>query len=94
MVSVPRNCRLSTLFRKCDSLLTITDSFPRREDVETANRQRMTSIRGVQEHVFTASDGGSLYSMEQGKKLLSNFMAPEVLKLKVGAQVRTHHPLR
>ncbi|KAI0078710.1 hypothetical protein K474DRAFT_870327 [Panus rudis PR-1116 ss-1] len=47
----------------------------------------MSSIRGVQEHVYLANDGGTAYGTEQGAKLLSNFMAPERLALKLGAQV-------
>lgn len=38
-------------------------------------------------HEYTASHGGKLAGTEQGEKLLTNFMAPGKLTLKVGAQV-------
>lgn len=74
------------------ALFNSVKRFPRREDVENSNRVRMTNIRNAQEHVFAASDGGTLWGTDQGKKLLSNFMAPEVLKLKIGAQVCLSFP--
>lgn len=37
--------------------------------------------------MYTASEGGVLAGTEQGAKMLANFMAPEKLTLKVGAQV-------
>ncbi|CAL1714612.1 unnamed protein product [Somion occarium] len=67
--------------------VSATELFPRREDVENSNRLRMSGIQGSHEHIYTASDGGVLYGTDQGTKMLANFMAPQQLKLKVGAQV-------
>ena len=66
-------------------LLTLP-SFPRREDVERANGTRMRTLH-TETHEYTASHGGKLFGTEQGEKLLANFMAPDKLTLKVGAQV-------
>ena len=38
-------------------------------------------------HKFTAYDGGPLAGTDAGTKLLSNFMAPGEITLKIGAQV-------
>lgn len=40
-----------------------------------------------QHHTFTANDGGGSADPTQKEKLLSNFMAPKSITLKVGAQV-------
>ena len=42
--------------------------------------------------MYTASDGGALAGTEQGTKMLLNFMAPQQLTLKIGAQVHLLHP--
>lgn len=60
--------------------------FPRREDVERANDTRMRTLN-TETHEYTASHGGKLVGTDQGEKLLSNFIAPGKLTLKVGAQV-------
>lgn len=39
-------------------------------------------------HSYRAFDGGPLAELESGQKMLANFMAPQSLTLKVGAQVR------
>ncbi len=46
----------------------------------------MHDIQG-ETRMYTASEGGVLAGTEQGAKMLANFMAPEKLTLKVGAQV-------
>lgn len=61
-------------------------SFPRREDVERANKARMAQLPG-QIRVFNASDGGQLADAQQREKILANFMAPTKVELKLGAQV-------
>lgn len=60
-------------------------SFPRREDVDSANALRLARLSG-EKRTFHAEDAGSA-SNERRKKLLSNFMAPEVLQLAQDAQV-------
>lgn len=60
--------------------------FPRREDVERSNSGRMSRLQ-TQEMPFTASDGGSIQDPNQREKMLSNFMAPQRLVLRVDAQV-------
>ena len=60
--------------------------FPRREDVERSNSTRMAFL-GSKEETFTALDGGSIQDKNQRQKMLSNFMAPQVLKLRAEAQV-------
>ena len=42
------------------------------------------------ERTYRASEGGTLVNTDQGTKLLSNFMVPQVLTLKIGAQVMCH----
>lgn len=37
--------------------------------------------------MYSAADGGTLYGTDQGSRLLSNFMAPAQITLKIGAQV-------
>ncbi|KAI0923745.1 hypothetical protein AcV5_010527 [Taiwanofungus camphoratus] len=66
--------------------LGATELFPRREDVEKSNAMRMNSIN-TEVHTYRSSDGGSLTDPAQREKLLNNFIAPERLVLKVGAQV-------
>lgn len=71
-----------------DRILTANpDSFPRRDDVERSNTARMRAIE-TETHTYNAFDGGPLADQEQGVKMLANFMAPQSVTLKVGAQVR------
>jgi ATP-dependent DNA helicase PIF1 len=60
--------------------------YPRREDVERSNTNRMCNIRSAA-RLYTATEGGALAGTDQGAKMLANFMAPAKLELKVGAQV-------
>lgn len=60
--------------------------FPRREDVERSNSTRM-ALLGSEEVVYNALDGGSIKDENQRQKMLSNFMAPQVLKFRAEAQV-------
>lgn len=60
--------------------------FSTRTEVERANYYRLKNINEPSE-IFYASDGGILTNVEQRQRLLSNFMAPEKLELKKGAQV-------
>lgn len=62
-----------------------TQLYPRREQVDNANRARMQNIKG-REFVFKAEDSGT-FDAATNAKLLENIMAPEKLVLKVGAQV-------
>ena len=60
--------------------------FPRREDVERSNSTRMVLLESKEEK-FIAVDGGAIKDKDQRQKMLSNFMAPQVLKLRAEAQV-------
>ncbi|KIJ55800.1 hypothetical protein M422DRAFT_151421 [Sphaerobolus stellatus SS14] len=62
-----------------------TQLFPRREDVERANQERLSRLTGERE-TYYASDGGAA---EEGirNKQLANLMAPPVLQLCIDAQV-------
>lgn len=62
-----------------------TRRFPRREDVERANRERMEKLDG-EVHTFASTDGGTADPRSRDN-ILNNFMAPKELKLKVDAQV-------
>ncbi|KIY71873.1 hypothetical protein CYLTODRAFT_450370 [Cylindrobasidium torrendii FP15055 ss-10] len=64
-----------------------TELFPRREDVDRANSDRLRGIEGSESRTYVATDGGPMASLDSGKKLLSNFMSPERLTLRTGAQV-------
>ncbi|SCU98655.1 LADA_0H14510g1_1 [Lachancea dasiensis] len=57
-----------------------------RNEVERANISRLNGLQGSC-HTYNAIDGGDMKDEEQKQKLLSNFLAPKELKLKVGAQV-------
>lgn len=46
----------------------------------------MKSIN-AETRVYHANEGGALAGTDQGAKMLSNFMAPQELTLKVGCQV-------
>lgn len=83
--SVQKFMRLSRPLQYDDGV-SATELFPRREDVERANGTRMRTLH-TETHEYTASHGGKLFGTEQGEKLLANFMAPDKLTLKVGAQV-------
>lgn len=61
-------------------------SFPRREDVDKSNGQRMQRLL-TEELKFLSSDGGTMTDPDQRNKMLSNFMAPRELRLRVDAQV-------
>ncbi|KIY04102.1 uncharacterized protein Z520_00794 [Fonsecaea multimorphosa CBS 102226] len=65
--------------------LEATELYPRREEVENANQNRMRKLSG-QVMTFTAVDTGTA-ELNTRKALLNNFIAPEVLELKKGAQV-------
>ncbi|GJE90946.1 ATP-dependent DNA helicase PIF1 [Phanerochaete sordida] len=83
--SITRFMRLSRPIQYDDGV-SATELFPRREDVERANGTRMRTLN-TETHEYTASHGGKLFGTEQGEKLLTNFMAPGKLTLKLGAQV-------
>lgn len=62
-----------------------TELFPTRMEVDNANQQRMRMLSG-QEMKFEAVDSG-VSDLTVRNKMLANFMAPEVISLKKGAQV-------
>jgi ATP-dependent DNA helicase PIF1 len=66
--------------------LLILNSFPTRGEVENANAYKMKSLQG-KEYVFQALDSGTARDIPTRDKLLSNLMAPPMIKLKKGAQV-------
>lgn len=66
--------------------LGATELFPRREDVERSNARRMNGL-STEVHMYKASDGGAITDQAQRDKMLSNFMAPGFLQLKVDSQV-------
>jgi len=76
-------CALLSLLKY---MLILLNSFPRREDVERSNSTRMSRLN-THEKTFTAKDGGSILDMMQREKMLSNFMAPKNLTLRIDAQV-------
>lgn len=57
-----------------------------RSEVERANNLRLKSLPDSV-HVYNATDGGTLTDQTARLKMLSNFMAPDQLELKKGAQV-------
>lgn len=59
--------------------------FPTRQEVEKANAQELVKIKRPV-HTFEAADKGSL-PKDILEKTLANFMAPKVLRLKMGSQV-------
>lgn len=63
-----------------------TELFPLRANVDNANMQRLQALPG-KTVCFTAVDGGSLQDATQRDKMLSNFMAPKELSLKLNCQV-------
>ena len=72
-----------TIFR---SHLFYINRFPRRDDVERSNTNRMATLKTTNQF-FLATDGGSIQDPAHREKLLSNFMAPPRLELKIDAQV-------
>lgn len=68
-----------------DGSIVPTDLFPHREDVDRANLGRLAGLK-VAGHTYEARDGGEL-PRDQRDKILSQFMAPAKIFLKVGAQV-------
>jgi ATP-dependent DNA helicase PIF1 len=60
-------------------------SFPRREDVDRSNKERLDRLRG-DSYTYNALDGG-LADERTRNNVLNNFMAPKSLLLKVEAQV-------
>lgn len=65
--------------------LLICSRYPRREEVENANQNRMRKLSG-QIMTYDATDSG-VQDLNIRKALLNNFIAPELLELKKGAQV-------
>lgn len=63
-----------------------TELFPRREDVERSNHNRIQALN-TEGFSYVAADGGTIQDDIQREKLLSNFMAPKHMSLKVDAQV-------
>ncbi|KAI5895299.1 uncharacterized protein SCHCODRAFT_02227720 [Schizophyllum commune H4-8] len=62
-----------------------TELFPRREDVDMANRRRMNQLRS-EPLTFRAVEGGTAQG-DQREKLLNNFMCPRDVVLRETAQV-------
>ena len=60
--------------------------FPRREDVDRSNSDRICQLK-TQTVNYQAKDGGSLKDPKQKQKVLANFMAPETLSLRIDCQV-------
>lgn len=69
-----------------DDGVEATELFPRREEVDRSNRTRMGQLSG-EKHLYRANDGGTITEPTQRDKLLSNFMAPKELEVRLGAQV-------
>ncbi|CEH15928.1 related to pif1-dna helicase involved in mitochondrial dna repair and telomere length control [Ceraceosorus bombacis] len=65
--------------------ITPTDLFPMRHEVERANTGRLDALRQPSK-AFRALDGGSLPETERAR-ILDSFLAPQVVYLKVNAQV-------
>lgn len=63
-----------------------TELFPRREDVDRSNKTRLNQLN-TDGWSYVAMDGGAVTDPVQREKLLANFMATQVLELKVDAQV-------
>lgn len=86
---VPPNCKdhsaFPTFYFPADSIF-LPSSFPRREDVDRSNRTRISRLE-TSEHTYTAHDGGTIKDPNQREKMLANFMAPGLLRLRVDAQV-------
>lgn len=63
-----------------------TELFPRREDVDRSNSGRLNALN-TDGWSYVAADGGAVTDPVQREKILSNFMAPQQIMLKVDAQV-------
>ncbi|EPQ28558.1 uncharacterized protein PFL1_03862 [Pseudozyma flocculosa PF-1] len=68
-----------------DEGIVPTELFPRREEVDRANLERLQALPSKAE-TFPATDGGSL-ERDGRERVLQNFIALKSLTLKVGAQV-------
>lgn len=78
-------------FRKLNRALPDDDIIPAelystRREVDRANSSRLTKLPG-KSRIFKAIDGGDLQDKDMRDKLLQNFLAPQILHLKPGAQV-------
>lgn len=69
-----------------DDGLEATELFPRREDVERSNSNRLAALN-TEGWSYSSTDGGTISDPVQKDKLLANFMAPKHIQLKVDAQV-------
>jgi ATP-dependent DNA helicase PIF1 len=63
-----------------------TELFPKREDVEKANRIRLDALN-TEGWSYVALEGGTVTQPIQREKMLSNFMATKTIMLKIDAQV-------
>ncbi|WVQ85854.1 hypothetical protein IAT38_008022 [Cryptococcus sp. DSM 104549] len=70
---------------KYDDGIEPTVLFPRREDVDRANLSRLQQLK-TEGYTYNSVDGGKS-EPAQREKLLSNFMAPKSIELKIDAQV-------
>lgn len=86
-VSDDNNAEFKKLSRPLDNTGGIEPAqlYCTRYEVERANNHRLNLLKG-NTFVFKAKDSGTL-PMEQRQNVLSNFLTPENLFLKVGAQV-------
>lgn len=66
--------------------IVAAELFPTRKEVDYANLSRLKRLP-EELVVYKSFDSGSLEEGEQRQRLLSNFMAPQVLDLKKGSQV-------
>ncbi|KAF3930680.1 hypothetical protein ABW19_dt0208047 [Dactylella cylindrospora] len=69
-----------------DDGLIATELFPTRKEVDNANNKQLRELNTISE-AYTAQDESAVLDQQQRDKLLSNCMAPQVLELKIGAQV-------
>lgn len=79
MKNVTCKCKISL------NQVVLSFSFPLREQVDSANRQRLAALEG-EEVTFRSADDGE-ETGDRLRKTLENVMAPGVLTLKLGAQV-------
>lgn len=63
-----------------------TELFPRREDVDRSNGSRLDALN-TDGWSYASTDSGAVTDPVQREKLLSNFMAPQTVFIKVNAQV-------
>lgn len=63
-----------------------TELFPLRRQADEANAMRLEMLEGAL-HTYTATEGGMIEDEEIRRKLLSDCLAPNVVKLKKGALV-------